>query len=118
MKVLLAEDEPDLQEVVCAYLTLQGYTVETANNGAEAVEQAEHDAFDAIVMDIMMPIKDGLTAMKELRDMGNTTPAIFLTAKTEVSDRVAGLDAGADETIFHGRIISQTSGFEQKKTGL
>lgn len=99
MKILLAEDEDDLREVTSAFLELKGYTVDTAQNGAEAVEKAGMSAYDAIVMDIMMPVKDGITAMKELREKGDTTPAIFLTAKTEVSDRIEGLDAGADDYL-------------------
>lgn len=99
MKILLAEDETDLQEVVSAYLTLAGFQVDTADNGKIAVEKTEQDAYDVIVMDIMMPVMDGLTAMKEIRQKGNITPAIFLTAKSEVSDRVEGLDAGADDYL-------------------
>lgn len=99
MKILLAEDEDDLREVTSAFLELKGYTVDTAQNGDEAVEKAGMSAYDAIVMDIMMPVKDGISAMKELRAKGDTTPAIFLTAKTEVSDRIEGLDAGADDYL-------------------
>ena len=99
MKILLAEDEDDLREVTSAFLELKGYLVDTAENGAEAVEKATANAYDAIVMDIMMPVMDGITAMKELRAKGDTTPAIFLTAKTEVSDRIEGLDAGADDYL-------------------
>ena len=99
MKLLLAEDEQDLREVVSAYLEYQGHTVTTAANGAEALECAGRDAYDAIIMDIMMPVMDGVTAMRRLRETGNTVPAIFLTAKSEVSDRVEGLDAGADDYL-------------------
>ncbi len=99
MKILLAEDENDLREVVCAYLEYQGHQVTPAVNGADALEKAGKDAFDVIVMDIMMPVMDGLTAMRRLREQGNSTPAIFLTAKGEVADRVEGLDAGADDYL-------------------
>ena len=99
MKILLAEDERDLQEVVTAYLEYQGHHVVAVSNGALAVEKASSDAFDAIVMDIMMPVMDGIAAMKEIRASGNTIPAIFLTAKAEISDRVEGLDAGADDYL-------------------
>ena len=99
MKILLAEDELDLQEVVVAYLEYQGYHVIAVDNGAQAVEKAATDAFDAIVMDIMMPVMDGIAAMKRIRASGNTAPAIFLTAKAEVSDRIEGLDAGADDYL-------------------
>jgi Response regulators consisting of a CheY-like receiver domain and a winged-helix DNA-binding domain len=99
MKVLFAEDEMDLQEVVTAYLEYQGYHVTAVSDGAQAVEKAKSDAYDAIVMDIMMPVMDGVTAMKAIREAGNTVPAIFLTAKSQVADRVEGLDAGADDYL-------------------
>ncbi|MBQ5969001.1 MAG: response regulator transcription factor [Clostridia bacterium] len=99
MKVLLAEDENDLREVVAAYLELQGYYVVSVANGAEAVKELDRDAYDAVVMDIMMPVMDGVTAMRKIRASGHTTPAIFLTAKSEVADRVEGLDAGADDYL-------------------
>ncbi len=99
MKILLAEDERDLREVVTDYLEYQGYTVAAVENGALAVEKLSADAFDAVVMDIMMPVMDGVSAMKKIRESGNTIPAIFLTAKSEVSDRVEGLDAGADDYL-------------------
>ena len=99
MKILLAEDELDLREVVTAFLKLQGYHVTAVENGAEAVEKAHSDAYDALVLDVMMPVMDGVAAMKKIREMGITVPAIFLTAKAEVSDRVEGLDAGADDYL-------------------
>ena len=99
MKILFAEDETDLREVVSAYLEYQGYTVIAVCNGQEAVKKAKTDAFDAMVLDIMMPIMDGITAMRRIREAGNLSPAIFLTAKSQVSDRVEGLDAGADDYL-------------------
>ncbi len=99
MKILLAEDETDLAEVVSAMLTHSGYSVDTVANGLEAVEKTKSDAYDAILLDVMMPVMDGLTAVKEIRKDGNTTPVLFLTAKTEVDDRIAGLDAGADDYL-------------------
>lgn len=99
MKVLFAEDELDLQEVVTAYLEYQGYHITAVSDGAQAVEKARSDAYDAIVLDVMMPVMDGVTAMKKIREMGNTVPAIFLTAKAAVSDRIEGLDAGADDYL-------------------
>ena len=99
MKVLFAEDENDLREVIKKYLEFQGYYVDAVINGAQAVDKLSKDAYDAIIMDIMMPVMDGVTAMKRIREAGNTIPAIFLTAKSEVSDRVEGLDAGADDYL-------------------
>ena len=99
MKILFAEDETNLREVVSAYLEYQGYTVIAVCNGQEAVKKAKTDAFDAVVLDIMMPVMDGITAMRRIREAGNLSPAIFLTAKSQVSDRVEGLDAGADDYL-------------------
>ena len=99
MNILFAEDETDLREVVTTYLEYQGYTVIAVCNGQEAVKKAKTDAFDAMVLDIMMPIMDGITAMRRIREAGNLSPAIFLTAKSQVSDRVEGLDAGADDYL-------------------
>ena len=99
MKVLLAEDERDLREVVAAYLDFQGYEVDAVENGQEAVEASERSAYDVVVLDVMMPVMDGLTAMRRIRETGNLTPALFLTAKSEIADRVEGLDAGADDYL-------------------
>lgn len=99
MRVLIAEDERDLREVLAAYLDYQGHRVTAVCNGLEAVESLGQDAYDAIVMDIMMPVMDGVTAMRKIRESGNPIPAIFLTAKAEVADRVEGLDAGADDYL-------------------
>ena len=99
MKVLLAEDETDLREVIAAYLEYQGYHVTAVPNGQEAVEKAALDAYDAIIMDVMMPVLNGFDAMRRIRESGNTIPAIFLTAKAEVSDRIEGLEAGADDYL-------------------
>lgn len=99
MKILLAEDEEDLRDVVTEYLRFQGYRVTSVCNGAEALEAAKADAFDAMVLDVMMPVMDGITAIKKIRETGNTSPAIFLTAKSQVEDRIEGLDAGADDYL-------------------
>lgn len=99
MKILFAEDERDLREVVTAYLEYQGCAVTAVSDGAQAVDRAAHDTYDAIVMDVMMPVMDGITAMRRIRAACNTVPGIFLTAKAEVSDRVLGLDAGADDYL-------------------
>ncbi|MBO4905383.1 MAG: response regulator transcription factor [Lachnospiraceae bacterium] len=99
MKVLFAEDEADLQDVVAEYLRYQGYSVTAVNNGQEAVDKAGFDAYDVMVFDVMMPVMDGITAMKKIREMGDPTPAIFLTAKSQVEDRIDGLDAGADDYL-------------------
>ena len=99
MKILFAEDEPDLQDVVAEYLRYQGHTVTAVPNGQAAVEEALSGAYDALILDVMMPVMDGVTALRRIRASGNTVPALFLTAKAEIPDRVEGLDAGADDYI-------------------
>ena len=99
MKILLAEDESDLSEVLKAMLEHADYVVDTVENGAQAVERARTDAYDLIITDWMMPVMDGLDAVKEIRRLGILTPVLFLTAKAEVDDRISGLDAGADDYL-------------------
>ena len=99
MKILFAEDETDLREAIAEYLEIQGHHVTAVGDGKQAVEKAAIDAFDVMLLDIMMPVMDGITAIKEIRRAGNNAPAIFLTAKSQVSDKVEGLDAGADDYL-------------------
>ena len=99
MKILFAEDETDLREAISEYLEIQGHHVTAVGDGKQAVEKAAKDAFDVMLLDIMMPVMDGITAIKEIRRAGNNVPAIFLTAKSQVSDKVEGLDAGADDYL-------------------
>ena len=99
MKILMAEDETDLAEALKAMLEHGGYTVDAVENGALAVECARTDAYDLIILDIMMPVMTGLEAVKEIRRLGILTPVLFLTAKAEVEDRISGLDAGADDYL-------------------
>ncbi|MGT2928771.1 response regulator transcription factor [Streptococcus dentasini] len=99
MHILLAEDEEQLARVYQAALEHQGYQVDHAANGQIAVNLAREKAYDVMVLDIMMPVKTGLEALKEMRESGNRTPVIMLTAMSEINDRVTGLDAGADEYL-------------------
>ena len=99
MKILLAEDDQKLLLHLAAGLREAGHVVECANDGAEARWAAENGTFDAMVLDIMMPQLDGVTLLRGLRRRGIVTPAIFVTARGEVRDRVAGLDAGADDYL-------------------
>ena len=99
MRILLAEDEEDLADVIQAMLQANDFTVDLAENGAEALRLAKENAYDGIVTDIMMPVMDGVTAVKEMRKTGDMTPVLMLTAKTEVEDRITGLDAGADDYL-------------------
>ena len=98
-KILLAEDEKAMSMAVQAILTHQGHEVDLAANGQEAVDKASKNIYDCMVFDIMMPVKDGITALEEIRATGDTTPVIMLTAKAEVDDKILGLDAGADDYL-------------------
>ncbi|MCR5674789.1 MAG: response regulator transcription factor [Lachnospiraceae bacterium] len=99
MKILLAEDTKDMNRVITAALENMGYDVCSCFDGGEALEHALADSFDALVLDIMMPKKDGIEVLKEIRSRNIVTPVLLLTAKTEIEDRVIGLDAGADDYL-------------------
>ncbi|CAM3489664.1 response regulator transcription factor [Streptococcus sanguinis] len=99
MKILLAEDEQQLSRVLETAMTHEGYQVDTAFDGQEAVDLAKENAYDLMILDIMMPVKTGIEALKEIRQTGNTTHVIMLTAMSEVDDKVTGLDAGADDYL-------------------
>ena len=99
MKILLAEDTADLNRAICAVLSHEGHEMVPAYDGEEAVTYLMRDSFDCIVLDIMMPKKNGIEVLKDLRENGILTPVLLLTAKAEVDDRVNGLDAGADDYL-------------------
>lgn len=99
MKILFAEDTKDLNRAVCAVLTHEGYDVQPAYDGLEALDYIQKDSYDCIVLDIMMPGADGLEVLRQLRASGQITPVLLLTARSEVDDRVEGLDAGADDYL-------------------
>jgi two-component system response regulator MprA len=97
--LLIAEDDRAVRESLVRALGLEGYTVVAAGNGAEALEVTGTASPDVVVLDVSMPIVDGLTVCKVLRADGNRVPILMLTARTETRDRVAGLDAGADDYL-------------------
>ncbi len=99
MKILIAEDTKDMNRVLTAALEHQGYQVDSAFDGEEASELIGMNDYDLMILDIMMPKKDGLQVLRDLRADHNTAPVLMLTAKTEVDDRVEGLDAGADDYL-------------------
>ena len=99
MKILLAEDTPDLNRALTAVLTHESYTVDAVFDGQEATDRLELDSYDCIILDVMMPKKDGIQVLKELRQKNIITPVLMLTAKAEIEDRVTGLDAGADDYL-------------------
>ena len=99
MRILLIEDEKRLSHVVKSGLTELGYAVDTAFDGEEGFYLADSESYDAIILDLMLPKKDGIEVCRELRKRKNMTPILMLTAKAQLEDRVDGLDAGADDYL-------------------
>uniref|UniRef100_UPI003F569E14 response regulator transcription factor n=1 Tax=Lactobacillus acidophilus TaxID=1579 RepID=UPI003F569E14 len=99
MKILVAEDEPQLLRVLIVAMQKAGYEVDPVANGLKAVEHAKQNCYDVIILDIMMPVMDGITALKQIRESGDKTYILMLTAKAEIDDRVTGLDSGADDYL-------------------
>ena len=97
--ILVVDDDRAIREALERALTLEGYTVATAGDGAAGLEQGRATPPDLWILDLMMPAVDGLTVCRVLRAEGDRTPVLMLTARTETSDRVAGLDAGADDYL-------------------
>ncbi len=97
--VVIAEDDPSVRKAVQRVLELEGYTITAVNDGQAALDTILVKTPDAAVLDVSMPFLDGLSVCKELRHRGNRTPILLLTARHEVGDRVAGLDAGADDYL-------------------
>ena len=99
MRILLAEDERSLSRAVVALLEKNNYSADAVYDGAEALEYLVAENYDAVILDIMMPKMDGLTVLRKLRERGGHVPVLMLTAKSEVEDRVAGLDTGANDYL-------------------
>ena len=106
MRLLLAEDEKALAKALKAILERSNYSVDAVYDGEAALEYMAAGNYDGIILDIMMPKKDGLTVLKEIRKKGSKIPVLLLTAKGEVDDKVEGLDAGANDYLtkpFHAK---------------
>lgn len=99
MRILIAEDDPRLLKSLIHIMKTNNYSVDGVSDGKTALQLALSDEYDGLVLDIMMPEMDGIEVLKSLRANGITTPALFLTARTEVEQRVEGLDAGADDYL-------------------
>ena len=104
MRILLVEDELSLSRAITAILKKNNYTVDAVYNGKEALEYLDADInddnlYNAVIMDIMMPVMDGITALREIRKKGINTPVLMLTAKSEIDDKVEGLDNGANDYL-------------------
>ncbi|WP_170787167.1 response regulator transcription factor [Ruegeria lacuscaerulensis] len=100
MRVLLAEDEPHLSAQIKRLLNAEGRVVDTAQNGLEALHLGSTEPYDMIILDIGLPERDGITVLREWREAGVSTPVLILTARDGWSDRVDGLDAGADDYMI------------------
>jgi DNA-binding response OmpR family regulator len=99
LRILVAEDDLALNEIIVKKLSAEGYAVDSCLNGLDALDYLQSVKYDAAILDIMMPEMDGLEAVGKLRGKGNLTPVIFLTARDTIADRVKGLDTGANDYL-------------------
>ena len=100
MRILIAEDEKDLNHILVQKLTQDGYSVDNCYDGQEAMDILTYTKYDAVILDIMMPKADGFAVLSFIRQRNDDTPVLFLTAKDSVSDRVKGLDSGANDYLI------------------
>ena len=96
MRILVVEDERSLARAIVKILEKGYYSADSVGNGADALEYLDCGNYDAVILDVMMPVMDGITALKKIRERGNGIPVLVLTAKSEMDDKVRGLDSGAD----------------------
>ena len=99
MRVLIAEDEKDLNKILSERLKAEHYSVDSCYDGQEALDYLASAEYDAVIMDIMMPVMDGLSALRTMRRKNDSTPVLLLTAKDSIEDRVQGLDAGVNDYL-------------------
>lgn len=120
MRLLLAEDEKELSKALCAILKHNNYSVDAVFNGQDALDYGLCENYDGIILDIMMPKKNGLDVLKELREKGISTPVLILTAKAEVDDRILGLDLGADDYLTKpfsmGELLARIRAITRRKS--
>lgn len=99
MRLLLAEDEKELSNALTAILKHENYSVDEVYNGEDAYAYLQSHDYDGVILDIMMPKMDGITVLQKIREQGNPVPVLILTAKSDIDDRVLGLDSGADDYL-------------------
>ena len=99
MRLLFAEDEKSLSRAICAILKKNNYSVDAVYNGADALDYLATENYDGVILDVMMPKLDGFTVLKRMREAGNKTPVLMLTARSEIDDKVMGLDSGANDYL-------------------
>ena len=107
MRILLAEDERDLADALEAMLKHNNYSVDTVDNGQDALDYLMLDDYDGAILDVMMPKMDGVTVVQKLRENKKSTPVLLLTAKSEIEDKVYGLDSGADDYLTKPFVIKE-----------
>ena len=107
MRILIAEDERDLADALEAMLKHNNYSVDTVDNGQDALDYLMLDDYDGAILDVMMPKMDGVTVVQKLRESKKNTPVLLLTAKSEVEDKVYGLDSGADDYLTKPFVIKE-----------
>ena len=121
MRLLVVEDEKDLNRIISKTLTAEGYRVDSCYDGEEATEYILGAKYDVIILDITMPRKDGLTLLKEMRANGDLTPVLFLSARDSIDDRVKGLDTGADDYLVkpfsYDELLARIRVLARKYTG-
>ena len=100
MRILVVEDEKALRNIIKKRLVREHYSVDACGDGEEALDYMEMTSYDGVLLDIMLPGKDGFAVLKEVRQMGNDTPILLLTARDGIEDRVKGLDLGADDYLI------------------
>lgn len=120
VRLLLAEDERELSKALCAVLKHNNYSVDPVYNGQDALDYGLCENYDGIILDIMMPKMDGLEVLRKLRENGVSTPVIFLTAKSEIEDRITGLDTGADDYLTKpfnmGELLARIRALTRRKS--
>ena len=120
MRLLLAEDEKELSKALCAILKHNNYSVDAVYDGQDALDYGLDENYDGIILDLMMPKKNGLEVLEALRKAGVSTPVLILTAKTQVEDKIAGLDKGADDYLTKpfatGELLARIRAMTRRKS--
>ena len=120
MRLLLAEDERELSDALCAILKHNHYSVDPVYNGRDALDYIQAGQYDGAILDIMMPGLDGLSVLQYIREEGNVIPVLLLTAKSQVDDRIRGLDMGADDYLVKpfamGELLARIRAMTRRRT--
>ena len=120
MRLLLAEDEKELSKALCAILKHNNYSVDAVFDGQDALDYGLDENYDGIILDLMMPKKNGLEVLEELRKAGISTPVLILTAKSQIEDKIVGLDKGADDYLTKpfatGELLARVRAMTRRKS--